>query len=486
MTWRCWRRLRTVAVLAALTRSPIAAQPADDALWFSIAAEGGARLGYGSRELRRSGDGAEIVESSVLLIQELNSAPVRISSRTVLRQDDRGRTVAIDEQVRTGRNWARTEARIDGDRAEIARETAAERRTIRLALPAGVRFDGGAGLLPGWDPATTPRLEFDNFNLGAMTVERVVIEPAPGAAPGPDGRLAALRLRYEGSELRGVARLLLDADRRIVAVTQPMFGTSMTIRATDRESALRPHPAYSVLPNALVRSPFRIPPSALNGQVRYRVAFSQGIAFPLPQTSEQRVTPGADGATLDVCADCGPGLPRDAAALADALRPTVWLQSDHARIRAIATPVARRRTSDRRKMELLLERARPYLARIDFTGHYSALETLSRRAGDCTEAAVLLAALGRAAGIPTRVANGLVYSRARYHGVSNVFMPHSWTLAHVDGEWRSFDLALDAFDSSHIALTIGDGDARSVQAASQLAALLRWEAMTEVRNRPAG
>jgi hypothetical protein len=106
---------------------------------------------------------------------------------------------------------------------------------------------------------------------------------------------------------------------------------------------------------------------------------------------------------------------------------------------------------------------------------------MSRHAADCTDAAVLLAAFGRAAGIPTRVASGLVYSRESYHGVSNVFMPHSWTLAWVDGKWRSFDLALDDFDSTHIALTIGDGDERSVLAAGQLAGLLNWENMAEIR-----
>src|SRR4051794_20179316 len=137
-------------------------------------------------------------------------------------------------------------------------------------------------------------------------------------------------------------------------------------------------------------------------------------------------------------------------------------------------------------MELLLARARPYLATIDFAGHYSALGTIERRAGDCTEAAVLLAALGRSAGIPTKVANGLVYSREHYHRVANVFLPHSWTLAYVDGRWRSFDLALDSFDSTHIALTVGDGDARSVSSASQLASLLIWRDMAEVRTRPGG
>jgi hypothetical protein len=139
--------------------------------------------------------------------------------------------------------------------------------------------------------------------------------------------------------------------------------------------------------------------------------------------------------------------------------------------------------SDARKMELLIERALPYIAELDFNGHYSALDTVIRRAGDCTEAAVLLAALGRAAGIPTRVASGVTYSRQAYHGVSNAFMPHSWTLAYVDGRWRSFDLALAEFSSTHIALTIGDGDPRSIAAAGQLASLLVFDGLAEVRTR---
>lgn len=142
--------------------------------------------------------------------------------------------------------------------------------------------------------------------------------------------------------------------------------------------------------------------------------------------------------------------------------------------------------SDTRKMEVLLQRAIPYLEEADFNGHYSALDTLDRRRGDCTEAAVLLAALGRAAGIPTRVASGVSYSRQSYHGVSNAFIPHSWVVAYVDGRWQSFDLALREFDSAHIALTIGDGDPRSIAAAGQLASLLRLDTMAEVRARPAG
>jgi hypothetical protein len=263
-----------------------------------------------------------------------------------------------------------------------------------------------------------------------------------------------------------------------------LFGATIIVRATDRETALKPHPLYRVLPSVMTKSPFLISHDAMLSHIRYRFQFRDGIEFALPVTGEQRVKLEDHTATVDICGDCGPGLATDTATLADALKPTAWLQSDAPALHAIADPVAALKVSDSEKMEMLRLKAKPYLGVVDFTGHYSALETLSRKRGDCTEASVLLAALGRAAGIPTRVVNGLVYSRESYHGVANVFMPHSWTLAYADGKWRSFDLALDKFDSTHIALTIGDGDERSLLAASQLAGLLVWKEMAEVRTAP--
>jgi hypothetical protein len=90
-------------------------------------------------------------------------------------------------------------------------------------------------------------------------------------------------------------------------------------------------------------------------------------------------------------------------------------------------------------------------------GYASALEVAKNPQGDCTEHAVLLAALGRANGIPTRVVDGLVYVD-RYAGAEHVFVPHAWAQAYVDGGWRSFDAALHGFDAGHIALSTGDGD----------------------------
>lgn len=473
-----WKALMLAVLLSA-------AGPRAGVSYYAIVAENGAMIGHGSHEVRQGREGVETVGRSEIRLQELDQAETRVVEETISRQDEAGRTVWIGEYSQTGRSWSRAEARIAAGRAEISYRTSAQRRTLSIPLPPGVRFDNGQGLLRTWDPAAAPRLEFEDFSLGAMAVERVVIEAAPGAWPDAEGRTAVLRKRYEGRELRSVARLLLDREHRILAIVQPMFGTSITIRPTDRVSAHRPHPPYSVLRNAMVPSLFRIPATALQGHIRYRFAYRDGIAFDLPQTSEQRVAAAtANEVSVDICGSCGPGLPADEAARAAALRPTAWLQSDHPRLRAIAAPFARMNVPETRKMERLVILVPRLMPRVDFAGHFSALDALSRRAGDCTESAVLLAALGRAARIPTRVVSGLVYSRERYHGVGNVFMPHSWVVAYVDGGWRSFDSALEHFDSTHIALTIGDGDARSIAAANQLASLLQWQSMAEVRARP--
>jgi Transglutaminase-like superfamily len=474
-----------LAMLGAAASAQPSPQAGAETTWYVIMADDGARLGHVSVEVvaRRDG-GRDFVEDQAFYIREQGAAPTRIAIRTVRSEDSAGNTVSINSTSQSGRFRAHAEARISEGSAEIVRETPSGRATVVVVLPAQVRFDDGEGLLRGWDVVAAPRLEFDYFNIDAMGVERVVVEAAPDGAPDREGRISAVRRRYLDDGLTGIARVTLDRAGRIVEIAQPMFGATIHLRATSREAALQPHPPYRIVPNFMTRSPFRISPSASLGHIRFHLGFKDGLEFALPQTGEQRAITASGVAIVDVCDDCGPGMPSDPETLADAMRSTTWMQSDDPRIREIVAPIARMDVSDTRKMELLSALARPYFERMDYTGHYSALDMMARRAGDCTEAAVLVAAFGRAVGIPTRIASGLAYSRESYHGVSNAFMPHSWTLAWVDGQWRSFDMALEQFDSTHIVLTIGDGDARSIAAAGQLASLVRFDGIAEVRAGP--
>jgi transglutaminase-like putative cysteine protease len=71
------------------------------------------------------------------------------------------------------------------------------------------------------------------------------------------------------------------------------------------------------------------------------------------------------------------------------------------------------------------------------TAMASAAEVAQSMEGDCTEHAVLLAAMLRAKKIPSRIATGLVYVETL-----NAFGGHMWTEAFLAGEWIPLDATL--------------------------------------------
>ena len=83
---------------------------------------------------------------------------------------------------------------------------------------------------------------------------------------------------------------------------------------------------------------------------------------------------------------------------------------------------------------------------------FTALDALHDRRGECQSHTNLFTALARAAGIPTKVVNGLVYSR-EFKG----FLYHAWPEVWV-GEWRALDPTLGQHyvDATHIKLSEGN------------------------------
>jgi len=86
-------------------------------------------------------------------------------------------------------------------------------------------------------------------------------------------------------------------------------------------------------------------------------------------------------------------------------------------------------------------------------GFASASEVARSKEGDCTEHGILLAALGRAHGFPTRVIMGMAYTD-RFLGRSGIFVGHLWTQFYIDGRWVDLDASLQETDvkPTHIAL----------------------------------
>ena len=230
--------------------------------------------------------------------------------------------------------------------------------------------------------------------------------------------------------------------------------------ACSRSCANAPNQASDILVHAMVQVPEAIDANALaHGVTLHLRSTKDGTPLQFASTDEQRVKAEDGGVELVITPLDGDAKParEDKPAPADSAAND-WLQSNAPEIRKLAHDGAGDATTPRAQMQHLEQFVRTYIRTKSLNvGYASALEVARKPEGDCTEHAVLLAALGRALGIPTRVVDGLAYTD-RYAGLDHVFVPHAWVQAYVDGRWQSFDAALHGFDAGHIALSVGDGD----------------------------
>lgn len=128
------------------------------------------------------------------------------------------------------------------------------------------------------------------------------------------------------------------------------------------------------------------------------------------------------------------------------------LQSDDPRLQAMAREARAGATAQAEIARKLEKYVHELVSKKGFSQAFAtAAEVAESREGDCTEHAVLLAALLRASGIPSRVAIGLVYVVG-----AGGFGYHMWTEAYLDGQWIGLDGIMGAGGTSAAYLKLTD------------------------------
>ena len=151
-------------------------------------------------------------------------------------------------------------------------------------------------------------------------------------------------------------------------------------------------------------------------------------------------------------------------------RPTRFIDSDHEQLRSLAGSL--RRGTDEETAIALFEWVRdrirydPYAA-AGGEDSFPASATLARGRGYCVQKAVLLAALGRAAGIPTR----LGFADVRNHqtparllelmGGNNLYVFHGYTEFHLHGRWVKATPAFDEGSAKKVGVLPVELDGRN-------------------------
>jgi hypothetical protein len=206
---------------------------------------------------------------------------------------------------------------------------------------------------------------------------------------------------------------------------------------------------------------------------RMRVALSGTMRMP-PSDAWQRCAAGGREIRCEMGRAAGAAGP-DTTLSPDQLRarylqPSIAVQSTDPSIRRLAEAIVGGAASTDERISRILRWLEHNIEKspIDV---FSALDVLQQRKAECQGHAYLYTALARAAGIPTRMVNGLVYSE-EFKG----FLYHSWAESLDGGSWRVVDPTFGqaAADATHIKLVEGENLA-------ELVPLLDWVGKVKIR-----
>ena len=248
------------------------------------------------------------------------------------------------------------------------------------------------------------------------------------------------------------ASTLFFQNERFLGSDQRVLGAVLSIRRAEPAQALgyQNTEALDLQLRTLVPVTGKVE-WGLDQTLTLRVQTSPELRGILESSDFQRVEEEAEGQTRVVLLDPAKNtaavrpVPKlTDSELAEYLGSGKWVDAANPEIRRTAV-LAAGSNSDRR------EKCRRLVQYVSRRMQFSALSTLQQPAssvlkswqGDCTEHAVLLAALLRAEKIPSRVAVGFLYVPR-----ASAFAPHMWVEAFVDGSWMPLDSTIPSESES--------------------------------------
>jgi hypothetical protein len=412
----------------------------------------------GQVEQVRSEERGVVVRTETLTL-ELGRAGRRFTHqlKLVTESSAEGDLLRMTRESRTREGHSLVDARVEGDdlRFDIGADPARQSRTLAGVAPLKTLEFARGWLQAVGSGALQAPLRYRSFDPVRLAVVDVELARVPVTA-GPYQFRRSVRLG--AAENANVAAL--DPNGNVIDEVIRLGGFELRLVGASEAEARAGNEPFDHVAGQMKPAPYRIPNNELRAKIRY--AFDNGGRAPqLPAGGGQRGWSEDQTTWIQVCASC----PVDAAPLpeeerAQALAATPWLNFQDESLTRRAQRVARSSGDADQRMQRLAAHVRGHMAvdQIDMLGYGSALEAFRTRRGDCTEFAVLLAAMGRAVGIPTRVVSGLVYAR-RFEGQSHVFVPHAWVQAWTGTGWQSYDAGTGRFDSTHLAFAMSyDGN----------------------------
>ncbi|MFM7148621.1 MAG: transglutaminase-like domain-containing protein [Gemmataceae bacterium] len=300
----------------------------------------------------------------------------------------------------------------------------------------------------------------DRMEVTRTAEGKVVAQPKPASLL----RIEAVpdAINIAGNEIRLPGKVAwLGANFLPVREQFEMPGLGvLTVYTTTKEVALQEGVAPDRLPdlglniNIPLRQTIENPYRA--NEAFYRITMKDKLDKVFPEDDRQKIGEKKDQELeLLVRAQREPGSEENAALPGpEFLEGNSFIDSDDARIKALAKAITRNINDPWKKAQALEKWVHDSMKVSTAVGFPSASRIARDLEGDCRQHALLLAALARASGIPSRTAVGLIY--VREPGRSPHFGFHMWSEVWVRGKWVALDAILGEGSVGATHIKMGD------------------------------
>jgi len=452
---------------------------------------GGQKAGYAHEVLRRQG-GLIFTDTRAVIRVAREEDAVELTVESSTEETLAGEPRAFRSATTTASQPVVVEGRGDGVAFNVTLQSGAYTEKQVVTLPAGTLMTWGAERrqrIEGLAQRTHyefPLYEPEQDMLKPMPVSVVVGAKEKVNVHGVVVEATRLDERQGEPGSAGVMNEVswVDDMGDNVKMLMPLGGFTMEMTSATQAEALAEYLPADIFSASLID--LAQPVSANATSVTYRLQRRDGQALPAtPESATEHgelLPGGAARITLArPSAGTGNGVVLKGPELAPYLARNSFLDTQDPEVRRLAAQAGGPEGAPPAEVaQRLRDFVAGYISKKDLSvGFATASEVAQSREGDCTEHAVLLAALGRVRGLPSRVVAGLAYV-PEYQGKQAILGYHMWAQFYLDGRWVDYDAALPEIPGPPRRLGLVASDLNSESLADFSLGLLDWMAAMQV------
>jgi len=437
---------------------------------------GGGKVGYGHSAMTRDGDR---IHTQIDMVMKLGRVDMRVTieMKQFTTETVDGRPLSFGSDLDAAQMKTSTRGEIKGGKVIITTSQFGMKQEQTFDFAAGALMSWGMyretlrrGLEPGTEytvPSYAPELRTD----GPVDAHTVVgpWEAYDFVGHKGEGHRVTVSMQSPMGAMELVSWVDKNGNALVAKMPAPGIG-DMVLITSDEASALGEYVPPEIFMTTTIPAKQHIDFKKAE-RITYRLRAKPGVGDKaaledMPQTDSQEIVKNDDG-SVNVIISRLPRKPGtktatvDRDALAEYLEANLMINIDDPELEKIARKAAGGAKDPYTIADNLRQFVTDYVTTKSLNvGFATASEVCRTREGDCSEHGVLLAALGRLNGLPSRVVAGLAYVPL-FGDRDDIFGYHMWTQFWIDGKWVDYDAALRESDCSPIRIAFAVSSLKS-------------------------